>query len=158
MTDHIKFLQLLNLKSVRVSSMVLSIHKKLQGGEPLLNWANNFDKGSPDSDTMLEYSIMIVKLGGGSYRVPIPCTAFSQSLSVNSLRWRIRGERAGNIFAWSTWPETFWQRRIMRPIDQARYMYTGHHCFQTLFCYLSWEEWNKRMFCFQEPISFWLAH
>ena len=25
-----------------------------------------------------------------------PCTAFFQTLSVNSLRWRIRGERAGN--------------------------------------------------------------
>ena len=25
-----------------------------------------------------------------------PCTAFSQAFSVNSLRWRIRGERAGN--------------------------------------------------------------
>ena len=84
--------------------MVLSIHKKLQGGESLLKWANNFDKGSPDSDTMLEYSTMIVKLGGGGYRVPIPCTAFSQSLSVNSLRWRIRGERAGNIFTFSLGP------------------------------------------------------
>ena len=28
--------------------------------------------------------------------LPSPCTAFSQSLSVNSFRWRIRGERAGN--------------------------------------------------------------
>ena len=28
--------------------------------------------------------------------LPSPCTAFSQSLSVNSLRWRIRVERAGN--------------------------------------------------------------
>ena len=27
---------------------------------------------------------------------PSPCTAFSQSLSVNSFRWRIWGERAGN--------------------------------------------------------------
>ena len=28
--------------------------------------------------------------------LPSPCTAFSQSLSVNSFRRRIRGERAGN--------------------------------------------------------------
>ena len=28
--------------------------------------------------------------------LPSPCTAFSQSLSVNSSRSRIRGERAGN--------------------------------------------------------------
>ena len=40
------------------------------------------------------------------YLLPSPCTAFSQSLSVNSFQWRIRDERAGNIFAWTTWPET----------------------------------------------------
>ena len=28
--------------------------------------------------------------------MPSPCTAFFQSLSVNSLRWRIRAEQAGN--------------------------------------------------------------
>ena len=28
--------------------------------------------------------------------LPSPCTAFSQSLSVNSFQWRIRDERAGN--------------------------------------------------------------
>ena len=28
--------------------------------------------------------------------LPSPSTAFSQSLSVSSFRWRIRGERAGN--------------------------------------------------------------
>ena len=28
-----------------------------------------------------------------------PCTAFSQSLSVNSFQWRIRDERAGNTFS-----------------------------------------------------------
>ena len=31
--------------------------------------------------------------------LPSPCSAFSQSLSVNSLRWLIRGERAGNTFS-----------------------------------------------------------
>ena len=58
MTDLIKFLQLLNLKSVHVSSMILAIQKKKrQSGDPLLMWANNVNKDSPDSDTMLEYSI-----------------------------------------------------------------------------------------------------
>ena len=42
---------------------------------------------------------------------PSPCTAFFQSLSVNSLRWRIRGEREGT--SWTTWPETLWPRGIM---------------------------------------------
>ena len=31
--------------------------------------------------------------------LPSPCTAFSQFLSVNSLRWRIRGKWAGNTFS-----------------------------------------------------------
>ena len=42
----------------------------------------------------------------GLYRPPSsnmllssPCTAFSQSLSVNSFQWRIRDERAGNTFS-----------------------------------------------------------
>ena len=30
------------------------------------------------------------------YILPSPCMAFSQSLSVNSFRWRIRGEGTGN--------------------------------------------------------------
>ena len=29
--------------------------------------------------------------------LPSPCTAFSQSLSVNSFQWRIRDERAGKF-------------------------------------------------------------
>ena len=36
--------------------------------------------------------------------LPSPCTAFSQSFSVNSFRWRIRGERAGNAFTFSHGP------------------------------------------------------
>ena len=48
-------------------------------------WANNFNKGSPESDTMLEYSIMIVKLGGAGYRAayflygvfPVPLGQFT---------------------------------------------------------------------------------
>ena len=31
--------------------------------------------------------------------LPSPCTVFSQSLSVNSFRWRIQDERAGNTFS-----------------------------------------------------------
>ena len=49
--------------------------------------------------------------------LPSPSKTFSQSLSVNSFRWLIRGERAGNIFAWTTWPETLWPRGKMRPTD-----------------------------------------
>ena len=51
--------------------------------------------------------------------LPLPslCTAFSQSLSVNSFQWRIRDEWAGNIFAWITWPETLWPWGKMRPRD-----------------------------------------
>ena len=47
-------------------------------------------------------------------------TAFSQSLLINSLEWRIRGKRARetpHIFAWTTWPEMLWPRVIMRPGD-----------------------------------------
>ena len=36
--------------------------------------------------------------------LPSPCTAFSQSLSVNSFGWRIRGERAGNALTFSHGP------------------------------------------------------
>ena len=36
--------------------------------------------------------------------LPSPCTAFSQSLSVNLFRWRIRGERAGNALTFSNGP------------------------------------------------------
>ena len=52
-------------------------------------------------------------------RHPSPCTAFSQSLLVNSLWWRIQGERAvkAHIFTCTTWPETLWSRGIMRPRD-----------------------------------------
>ena len=35
---------------------------------------------------------------------PSPCTAFSQAFSVNSLRWRIRGERAGKALTSSLGP------------------------------------------------------
>ena len=59
--------------------------KRRHGGEPLLMWANNVNKDSPDSDTMLEYSIMIVKLVGGGYSVayslygvfPVPLGQFT---------------------------------------------------------------------------------
>ena len=52
-------------------------------------------------------------------RHPSPCTAFSQSLLVNSLWWRIQGEWAvkAHIFACTTWPETLWSCGIMRPRD-----------------------------------------
>ena len=43
--------------------------------------------------------------------LPSLCTASPQAFSVNSLRWRIRGDR----FARTTWPETHWPRGIMRP-------------------------------------------
>ena len=33
----------------------------------------------------------------GSRVLPSPCTAFSQSVSVNSFRWRIRGERSDHV-------------------------------------------------------------
>ena len=42
--------------------------------------------------------------------LPSPCMAFSQALSVNSLWWRIRGERI-------TWPKIHWPRGIMSPKD-----------------------------------------
>ena len=38
------------------------------------------------------------------WRLPSPCTAFSQSPSVNSFRWRIRGEWAGNALTFSHGP------------------------------------------------------
>ena len=44
--------------------------------------------------------------------LPSPCTAFSQSLSVNSFRWRIRGERAGNGLTFSLGPRD--QKRFGR--------------------------------------------
>ena len=53
--------------------------------------------------------------------LPSPCTAFSQSLSVNSFRWRIRG-------AWTTWPETLWPRGKMRPRDEASLCYCMFEC------------------------------
>ena len=36
--------------------------------------------------------------------LPSPCTAFSHALTVNSFRWRIRGER-------TTWSETDWDEK-----------------------------------------------
>ena len=42
------------------------------------------------------YRNTVEKMNPGIRALPSPCTAFSQSLSVNSFRWRIRGERAGN--------------------------------------------------------------
>ena len=53
--------------------------------------------------------------------LPSHCTAFSQAYSVNSLRWCIRGKRAGNtrFFARTTWPETNWTHEIMRPRDST---------------------------------------
>ena len=42
----------------------------------------------------------------GCQGLPSPWTAFSQSLSVNSLLW---------LFPLTTWPETLWLRGIIRP-------------------------------------------
>ena len=42
--------------------------------------------------------------------LPSPCTAFSQSLSANSFRWRIRGERANLYFS-----RPYWRMRIQIP-------------------------------------------
>ena len=49
-------------------------------------------------------SAMICPRSGHVLNLPGPCTAFSQSLSVNSFRWRIRGERAGNALTFSHGP------------------------------------------------------
>ena len=42
--------------------------------------------------------------------LPSPCTAFSQSLSANSFRWRIRSERANLYFS-----RPYWRLRIQIP-------------------------------------------
>ena len=55
-----------------------------------------------------------------------PCKAYSQAFSVNSLRWRIWGER-------TTWPETHWLGGIMRPKDWARaraYLHDGKEMYK----------------------------
>ena len=42
------------------------------------------------------YRNTVEKMNPSIRALPSLCTAFSQSLSVNSFRWRIQGERAGN--------------------------------------------------------------
>ena len=68
-----------------------------------------------------ERPLLVGKVG---HKLPSPCTAFSRSLSVNSFRWRIRGERAG--IAWTTWPETLWM------VFQSLETFLNRFNFQTL--------------------------
>ena len=68
----------------------------------------------------------LYRLPSSNMLLPSPCTAFSQSLSVNSFQWRIRDERAGNIFTWITWPETLWPRGKMRPRDELKRALNPH--------------------------------
>ena len=59
-------------------------------------------KGPRRNRISYDDSMGILRVGGRlrqanlSFDLRSPCTVFSQSLSVNSLRWRIGGERAGN--------------------------------------------------------------
>ena len=67
--------------------------------------------------------------------LPIPCTAFSQAFSVNSLRWRFRGERAGNFL--KDWASSGW---IWNVICQNERM--------TDSLYYTWqdfERWEERL-------------
>ena len=69
------------------------------------------------------------------YLFKISCTAFSQAFSVNSLRWRFRGERAGNFL--KDWASSGW---IWNVICQNERM--------TDSLYYTWqdfERWEERL-------------
>ena len=64
----------------------------------------------------------LVNAGNLGLRIQLPlpslCTEFSQSLSVNSLQWRIRGERAGN-------------KSSLGPCDPKRFGLAEYWCLGT---------------------------
>ena len=59
-------------------------------------WKRHFHVLHSEITMAPEKVCLIIGACGVLHNLPSPCTAFSQSLSVNSFRWRIRGERSGN--------------------------------------------------------------
>ena len=57
--------------------------------------------------------------------LPSPCTAFSQSLSVNLFRWRIRGERA-NLYFSRPYRRMRMQNALLFNCQRIEYAYWGH--------------------------------
>ena len=82
---------------------------------------------------------------GPRIQLPLPspsCTAFSQFLSVNSLRWRIRGERAGN-------------KSSLGPRDPKRF---GRAEYWGLGTGNSFPSWHQRDGCFvKETTRLWIT-
>ena len=72
--------------------------------------------------------------------LPSPCKAFSQSLSVNSFRWRIRGERAGNALKFSRGPRD--QKRFGREekwgLGTRQYWPNDEQCYNEIILQLPW--------------------